>query len=302
MNNQKEAGMIYGILAYTAWGILPLYWKLLKQVPASEILAHRIVWSFVFVIGLLLVYRNLQMIKTTLSNKRNILFISLASILIGINWFTYIWAVNADHVVEASLGYYINPLITVLLGVIVLRERLNRWQGIALAFAIIGVSIITIQYGRIPWIAFTLALSFGFYGLLKKMVHVDSTVGLAVETTVLFPVALSYIILKQSEGIGALGNISLTTTFLLLASGVATATPLLWFAKSAERIELSTLGFLQYISPTITLILGIFVFKETFTQVHSWGFIFIWTALLIYSLSKTNLIKTSQSILVKSRS
>ncbi|KXG43533.1 EamA family transporter RarD [Tepidibacillus decaturensis] len=302
MNNQKEAGMIYGILAYTAWGILPLYWKLLKQVPASEILAHRIVWSFVFVIGLLLVYRNLQMIKTTLSNKRNILFISLASILIGINWFTYIWAVNADHVVEASLGYYINPLITVLLGVIVLRERLNRSQGIALAFAIIGVSIITIQYGRIPWIAFTLALSFGFYGLLKKMVHVDSTVGLAVETTVLFPVALSYIILKQSEGIGALGNISLTTTFLLLASGVATATPLLWFAKSAERIELSTLGFLQYISPTITLILGIFVFKETFTQAHSWGFIFIWAALLIYSLSKTNLIKTSQSILVKSRS
>jgi len=291
--NTKIVGVLYGFLAYIAWGLLPLYWKLIKAVPAQEILAHRMFWSFLYVSGLLFFFGNWKGIKKVLADKKKLVYITLAAVIIGINWFTYIYGVNSGHVVEASLGYYINPLITVLLGVTVLKERLDKWQGFALILAASGVILMTIQYGRIPWIALGLAFSFGFYGLIKKIVKVDSMIGLAMETAILMPFALGYILFKQGNGTGAIGIIPITTTIFLLSSGVVTATPLLWFAKSAERIELSMLGFIQYVSPTISLILGVFIFHEEFTTIHFWGFGLIWTALFIYSISRTSLLKGS---------
>ncbi|TCS84477.1 EamA family transporter RarD [Tepidibacillus fermentans] len=295
--DSKGIGVLYGILAYTAWGLLPLYWKLLKQITAFEILAHRIVWSFVFVVVLVLISSNWIMIKKVIHDRKKILFITINAFTITLNWGTYIWAVNAGHVLETSLGYYINPLVTVLLGMVFLKEKLNNGQKIALGLAFIGVMLMTIHYGKTPWIALILASSFGFYGLIKKIVHVDSVTGLTLETAIILPFALGFILFKQWNGLGALGNLSVFTTILLLLSGVATAIPLLWFAKSAERIELSTLGFLQYISPTITLLLGIFIFHEQFSRAHLIGFGFIWAALVIYSFSKTSFKKAQPMII-----
>ena len=291
--SNKGVGILYGIMAYTAWGLLPLYWKLLKVIPAFEILAHRIIWSFLFVIFLVVLSKQWLAIKQTMSDRRKMSLIGIGAITITVNWGTYIWAVNAGHVVEASLGYYINPLVTVLFGMVFLKERLNKGQIVALILALIGVVMMTVQYGKTPWIALILAFSFGFYGLFKKLAHVDSVTGLTLETAIITPMALGYITSQQLNGVGALGQISLFTTILLLLSGVATATPLLWFAKSAERVELSTIGFLQYISPTISLILGIFVFHEQFTIAHMTGFGLIWIALIIYSFSRVNFKKVS---------
>ncbi|KKM10687.1 transporter [Clostridiales bacterium PH28_bin88] len=283
--DSKFIGLCYGTLAFTAWGFLPLYWKLLATIPAEEILAHRILWSFVFVSGILFYSGNWNNLKQVLKNRNNLLTIFLCSVFISINWFTYIWAINSRHVVEASMGYYINPLFVVFLGITVLKEKITFWQTIALIIAATGVVIITVQYGKVPWIALVLATSFGIYGLLKKVLKVDSVLGLALETAFITPAALAFILLKQMSGTGAIGVVSLSTTTLLMGSGVATATPLLWFARGAQRIELSSIGFLQYISPTISLLLGVFVFKEAFTRVHLFSFGFIWAALMVYSWS-----------------
>lgn len=279
-------GFLYGGAAYVLWGILPLYWKLLERIPAMEILAHRILWSFVFVCGLLYFQKNLHKCKEVLSNRRDRIYILCATVFITINWGTYIWAVNSNHVVEASMGYYMNPLIVILLGVLILKEKLNIWQKISLMMASIGVCVITIGYGQIPWISFILALTFALYGLMKKMVPVGSTIGLALETTILMPLTLIYIIFRQVNGIGALGNIPAMTALILIGSGIATALPLLWFAEGTKRIPLSAMGFLQYISPTISLILGVFVFNEQFTKTHLISFGFIWCGLLVYSISQ----------------
>lgn len=283
--DSKFIGLCYGALAFTAWGFLPLYWKLLDTIPAEEILAHRILWSFVFVSGILFYSGNWNNLKQVLKNRNNLLTIFLCSVFISINWFTYIWAINSRHVVEASMGYYINPLFVVFLGITVLKEKITFWQAIALSMAATGVVIMTVQYGKVPWIALVLATTFGIYGLLKKVLNVDSVLGLALETAFITPAALGFILLKQMSGTGAIGLVSLSTTTLLMGSGVATATPLLWFARGAQRIELSSIGFLQYIAPTISLLLGVFVFKEAFTRVHLFSFGFIWTALMVYSWS-----------------
>lgn len=283
--NNKVIGVMYGAMAFTLWGILPLYWKMLKQVPSDEILANRVLWSFVFVGVLMFLFKQWDKFIVVLKNKKNIGLIFLCSIMISINWFTYIWAVNNDHIVDTSLGYYINPLLAVFLGVTVLKEKINKLQVTALVLASIGVILIAFQHGKIPWISLVLAVSFAFYGLLKKMLTVDSMTGLALETTILMPVALAFILFKQLSGTGAIGTGSSLTTILLIGAGVVTATPLLWFAKGAKRVELSTIGFLQYISPTIGLVLGVFVFNETFTKLHLISFGFIWVALIIYSFS-----------------
>ena len=293
MNEDKKydsslIGFIYGIAAYILWGFLPLYWKLLNKIPATEILAHRILWSFVFLWTILYFSGNLQKYKEVFKDRLNIVRISCATIFITINWGTYIWAVNSNHIVEASMGYYINPLIVIVLGVVVLKEKLNTWQRVSLIMATIGVCIITISYGQIPWISLILALSFGLYGLMKKMIPVASTVGLALETALLMPFTLIYIIFRQVSGVGALGNVSTVTTFILIGTGIATALPLLWFAKGTRRIPLSSMGFLQYIAPTISLALGVFVFKEHFTKTHIVSFGFIWGGLIIYSISQVN--------------
>lgn len=286
---EKKVGIAYAVLAYAAWGMLPLYWKYLERVPAFEILAHRIFWSFLFVLALLLLYRRGTLFKEALCNMRIALPAFLASLLISANWFIYIWAVNNGHVIESSLGYYINPLLSVGLGVLVLKERLTRWQIVALSLAGVGVLILTLQYGKVPWIAFSLAVTFGLYGLVKKQAQTEAMVGLALETFFVAPLALIYIVFLEAKGAGAIGFVSAAEMGLLLGAGVVTAFPLLWFAKGARTVPLSMLGFIQYLSPTITLAIGVFVFKEAFTAVHTISFAFIWCALLLYSLSYTNL-------------
>ena len=279
------SGVWFGILAYTAWGVLPLYWKLLNLVPALEILSHRILWSFIFIWLIILVTGGWQFVGNAFADKKNILLIFLSGILISINWFTYIWAVNSNHVIEASMGYYINPLVVVLLSVVVIKERLNRWQGIAIILAATGVMIMTVQYGRIPWVSLVLASSFALYGLLKKLVKVDSMTGLALETSIVMPIALAYIISKEVQGVGALGVNPVATSLLLVGSGIVTAVPLLWFGMGTQKIKLSMMGFLQYIAPTISLILGVFVFKEHFPPTHLISFGFIWAGLLVFAVS-----------------
>lgn len=253
-----------------------------------EILAHRILWSFVFVIVIIFIQNQWNKLIEILKNKRNRRSVFISGLLISSNWLLYIWAVNANHVVEASLGYYINPLISIALGMIVLKEKLNFWQLISLSFAIIGVLVITIQLGKAPWIALFLAISFGLYGLSKKMLKMDATVGLAAETLFVAPIALAYILFVQLSGSGSsLGDVSLGISFLLLGAGIVTAMPLIWFAQATGRVSLSTVGFVQYLAPSISLLLGVFVFKEIFTHAHLLSFSFIWTALLIYSFSRT---------------
>lgn len=300
-SNDEIMGAGYGFLAFTAWGLLPLYWKLLDQIPAGEILAHRIFWSFVFVGGILAISGSWKSLKELLVNKKNMLVIFMCAVIISLNWFTYIWAVNSKLVIEASMGYYINPLVAVLLGITILKEKTDFWQWVAIALAAIGVAILITQYGKIPWVALTLAITFAFYSLFKKIIDVDSISGLAVETLFLAPIALFYIIFIQSQGTGSLGSISPLVMILLFSSGVATATPLLWFAKGASKIQLSTIGFLQYLAPTISLILGIFVFKEQFTKVHFISFSFIWAAIIIYTLSKTGLMNKNWILKTESR-
>ena len=301
-NQQKDSsrvGFIYGFIAYGVWGFLPLYWKLLNEVAPFEILAHRIVWSFFYVMAILVFQRKGHELKETMSNKDTMVRIMISAGLVTINWGLFIWAVNSNYVIETSMGYYINPLIVILLGLLVLKERLSIWQIISLLFAAVGVLILTMQYGKIPWISLGLASSFALYGFSKKITKVSSLVGLALETMILMPFALGYILLRQGQGMGVIGIISIKTTILLLCSGVATATPLLWFAKATKRIPLSSMGFLQYISPTITLFLGVFIFKENFTKIHFISFGFIWCGLIVYSLSQIGLLKNIQSKTVK---
>lgn len=295
MNNRTEqqAGVLYAAFSYILWGVLPIYWKLLHHVNADEILANRVFWSFFFIAAVLFFNKKWNLFTGTLrglaKNKKQFAALAVASLLISINWFIYIWAVNTDQMIEASLGYYINPLVSVLLGMVFLKERLTVMQYVSFALAAAGVLIMTISYGQFPWIAMSLAASFGLYGLAKKLIKVDSAVGLALETLVVMPLAGIYIGYLFFQGTNSLFAGSWSTSLLLAGAGVATAVPLLYFAKGAQRIPLATLGILQYIAPTLTLILGVFVYHETFSTVHLLAFTFIWSALILYSLSRTKL-------------
>ncbi|MCM3572210.1 EamA family transporter RarD [Mesobacillus subterraneus] len=290
---EQQAGVLYAAFSYILWGVLPVYWKLLNHVNADEILANRVFWSFFFIAAILVLNKKWGLFTGTLlglaQNKKQLAALAVASMLISINWFMYIWAVNTDQMIEASLGYYINPLVSVLLGMVFLKERLSLLQYISFALAGIGVLIMTISYGQFPWIALTLAISFGLYGLAKKLIKVDSAVGLALETLVVMPLAAIYIGYLMIQGTNSLFAGSMSTTLLLAGAGAATAVPLLFFAKGAQRIPLATLGILQYIAPTLTLILGVFVYHETFSSVHLLAFTFIWSALILYSLSRTKM-------------
>lgn len=286
-------GVLCGALAFTAWGFLPVYWKLLKAIPSDEILAHRIFWSFIFVFCILAVRKGLGAIKETVKERKNIVNLLLSAFFITINWGMYIWAVNSDHMVEASMGYYINPLMVITLGMTVLKEKLNAMQWLSISFASIGVAVITAQYGRVPWVALLLAASFALYGLFKKLMKAEAMVGLALETAVLTPFAFAYAVYKLINGTSGIYSVSLTTIIILLFSGVATATPLLWYAMGAKRVKLSTIGFLQYISPTISLFLGVFIYGEQFTKAHLISFGFIWIGLIIYSFSNLSLARRS---------
>jgi chloramphenicol-sensitive protein RarD len=280
----NKKGALYAILAYSAWGLLPLYWKLFDKMMATEILAQRIIWSFVFVLILILASRKLNIFLEAAKDGKRLLMMVLCSLLITTNWIIYIYAVNSGHMVEASLGYYINPIINVLLGVVFLQERLSLLRWLAIALALVGVSIMTFTYGKFPWMAFILAFSFGFYALAKKKVSVDSTVGLAWETMIVFPLSLIYAIVLHVKGTDTVFTLPPLSMVFLLMAGVATATPLLWFGIAAKILDLSILGFLQYLSPTITLLLGIFLYHEMFTNMDLVAFVFIWGALVLFTI------------------
>jgi chloramphenicol-sensitive protein RarD len=276
-------GYLYAIVAYTAWGLLPIYWKIFSKISAWEILSQRIIWSVVFVVLLVLASKRWDSIKKAVPNWNSRFRIVLSSLLITANWTIYIWAVNSGHMVEASLGYYINPLVSVLLGVFFLRERLKPLQWGAMGLALIGVLILTINYGQFPWVALSLAFTFGLYGLAKKKIQAEPLAGLTLETIVVFPFALLYLMIFQHGGKAWL-VLSWWQIIALLLAGVATALPLLWFAEAAKRLPLSMMGFFQYLAPTITLLLGLFMYHESFSEIDLISFGCIWVALVIYSL------------------
>ena len=265
MERGNALGIIYTMGAYILWGILPIYWKLIDEVPALEILAHRVIWSFIFVLIIVVILKRKilkNFFQVQMSQKKTWIGLFLASLFISINWFTYIYAVNTNHIVEASLGYYINPLIAVLLGVFVLREKVNKMQAISFILAGIGVLYMTISVGKIPWISLILASSFGFYGLSKKLIKVDSILGLLLETFFILPFALLFLAYLGVNNQQSFSTGSLTNDLFLIGSGIATAIPLLWFGIGAQKIPLYLVGFLQYISPTISLILGVVMYGE----------------------------------------
>ncbi|MHA7138547.1 EamA family transporter RarD [Rossellomorea arthrocnemi] len=287
---QDQAGIIYTAFSYFLWGILPIYWKWLNHVSAYEILANRIFWSFWFMLLFLFLSKRWKdftvYIKTSLTKKKQLFALLLASLLISTNWFIYIWAVNTNQMVEASLGYYINPLVSVLLGVFILKESLSKAQMVSFGLAAIGVLILTISYGDFPWIAVGLAFSFGLYGLAKKLIQVESSIGLTLETLTIAPLSLLYLGYMYNQGSMALFHVSSGTDLLLIGAGAVTAIPLLFFSKGAQLIPLYMVGFLQYIAPTLTLILGIWVYNETFSFTHLISFMFIWLALTIFTASR----------------
>jgi len=286
-HHERIRGVWFAAAAFFAWGFLPLYWKALRQVPSPQILAHRITWSCVYLTLIMAARKGFPEAWASFSTWRRRVFILASAATIGINWFIYIWAVNADHVVETSLGYFINPIVSIVLGMIFLRERLSFWQYVAVSIVVGAVLLLTVRYGRLPWIALSLAASFGAYGLLRKTSHAESLSGLYLETMILSPVALFYILIMTTRGGGSFGTASPLTHLLLVASGVVTATPLIWFANGARRIPLSMLGFIQYLAPSIQLCLGIFVFREPFTKTHLVSFALIWCAIVVYTLTHT---------------
>lgn len=277
--------------AYLLWGILPLYWKLVQSVPPPEILAHRIVWSFVFLALVLLLSGKIRPflaeLREILKHAKQTVGVVVAAVLITANWLMYIWAVNNDHIVQCSLGYYISPLVSVLLGIVVLKERLSFWQTVSFTLAAAGVLNLTFHFGAVPWIALTLTLSFGLYSLTKKLVHLGAITGITLETLLISPFMLAYLVYVHSSGGGAFGAAPPAITGLLLGAGVVTAVPLVLFAAAANRLPLSVIGFVQYIAPTMMLLIGVLLYHEPFTRVHLVSFVLIWTALTIFTLAKT---------------
>jgi len=284
-------GLIMGTGAFILWGLLPLYWKLVKAISPYQIFAHRVVWSFLFVMIILAFRGLLPSYKVIISQKKNWINILGPAFFISINWLVYIWAVNNDYVIESSLGYFINPLVLTAFGAIFYKERLTKLQFIGIGLATVGVLIKSIYYGQIPYIALVLAFSFAMYGLLKKKSKIDSLNGLAFETLVIGIPALIYVLQTEFSGSGIAGNLPSHYWGLIAMSGVATATPLLLYAEGTKRLPLSVVGFLQYIAPTIMLFLGVIVFKEPFNQSDLFPFVLIWIGLMCFSYSQYKLLK-----------
>ncbi len=276
-------GILYGIGAYGLWGLLPVYWKWLRAVPAGETLVHRMIWSLVFLAAVLTWRRQWAWVQATRRHKRTLIYVGGAAALLALNWYTYIWAVNAGFIVEASLGYFITPLLNVALGVILLRERLRTGQWLAVGLAALGVLYLTLSYGSLPWIALTLALTFSLYGYIKKKVRLDALESLTAEMAVLFLPATAYLIILEGQRSAVFAHTTPLNNILLISTGVITAIPLLLFAAAAHRIPLSTVGLLQYIAPTLQFLLGVFLYHERFDHTRLLGFSIIWLALIIYT-------------------
>lgn len=274
-------GILYGIGAYVFWGFFPIYWKLLHHVPAIQLIGHRIIWSFLLLIVVILFTKQWTEFRKTV-NIKVLRIYTIAALLIGVNWFLYVWAVNANFIVETSLGYFINPLLSVLMGVIFLKERLRFAQWIPVILAAIGVAYLTFVYGRLPYIALSLALSFGLYGLVKKLSPLGSLYGLTIETGILFGPALGYLIFVEASSTAAFLHTGSTSDLLMVGTGFVTTIPLLMFASAARSIPLWVVGLLQYIAPTIQFLIGIFIYKEPFSHNQLIGFGIVWAALVLF--------------------
>ena len=276
-------GVLYGITAYGLWGLFPIYWKALKSVRPEEILCHRTIWSLFFLLGVLIYRKRVRGLLAKLSPKIVLVFALTGSFLF-LNWYLFIWAVNGGHILDASLGYFINPLVSVLLGIGFLKERPGRWQWVAIGLVVAAIVVLTLGYGVFPWIAIVLAVTFGLYGYLRKIAVLSSLEGLSLEVTVLFVPALLFLLYLERHGHAAFGHTSAFITFLLVMAGVVTPLPLLFFASAARRITLTNLGFLQYISPTCQLILGVALYGEKLPQFRAIGFALVWASLVIYTI------------------
>jgi chloramphenicol-sensitive protein RarD len=282
--DERRLGTISGLSAYALWGLFPLYFPLLEPASGLEIVAHRVLWSLLFVGLLLTAVRRWSLVRAAVADRRTLLVLSGAAVLIAGNWMVFVYGVNSGHVVETSLGYFINPLVSVLLGVVVFAERLRPLQWAAVGIAAVAVAVLTVDYGRPPWIALGLALSFGLYGLMKKLVRVEAAPGLFVETALLAVPAGVVLGVMHVGGAATFGNAGAAHAALLVSSGIATAVPLLLFAAAARRIPLSTIGLLQYLTPLMQLSIGVFVYGEPMPPARLAGFAIVWLALAVFTV------------------
>jgi chloramphenicol-sensitive protein RarD len=285
---ESSRGFVLGAAAYSMWGLFPLYWPLLEPAGAVEILAHRVAWSLVTMVALVLLVRRTRSMRALLADRRTRLILTGAAIVIAVNWGTYIWGVNNEHVVETSLGYFINPLVTVLMGVLVLSERLRPLQWVALGIAAVAVVGLTVEYGRPPWVALALAFSFGLYGLAKKQAGAGAVESLTFETVVLTPVAVGYIGYLVWSGTSEFGDNGAGHVVLMALTGVVTAIPLICFGAAATRVSLTTIGLLQYLAPTLQFALGVLLFREPMPTMRWVGFGLVWVALVLFTVEAVN--------------
>jgi chloramphenicol-sensitive protein RarD len=281
-SDTKTTGLLAALAAYLVWGISPVYFKALRPVPPLEILAHRVVWSLFLLAALVAAGRGWRELRDALASWKGVATFAATTALISANWLIYIWAVNSGHVLEASLGYFVNPLVNVVLGVAFLRESLSRRQAAAVALAAAGVLFLLASYGRFPWISLALAATFGLYGLARKKAGIGPVTGLLVETALLAPLALAYLGSRASAGSGAFGT-GWRPSLLLLAAGPVTAIPLVWFTVGVQRLRLSTMGVLQYLAPSLQFALAVWLYAEPFTRAHAVTFAFIWVSLALYT-------------------
>ena len=284
VRSSPRVGVLYGLAAYGSWGLVPVYFKAVSSVPAMEVLAHRVVWSCLLLTLLVFMSNRRADLFAVFRTKKTLGILLVSSFLIALNWLVFIRAVSDNKVMEASLGYFINPLVNILLGFLFLKERMRPVQVAGLILAIIGVTVQTALVGHLPVISLILAFSFGLYGLLRKVVHVEGAVGLTVETMILLPFALCFIFWPESNGNAVFGHGSLSINVLLLMSGIITAAPLIWFANAARRVRLTTMGFMQYLAPTGHFLLAVLAYGEELNTGRLAGFIIIWTAILLYTL------------------
>ncbi|WP_433499316.1 EamA family transporter RarD [Sphaerimonospora sp. CA-214678] len=289
---ESRRGVLYGIAAYSIWGLFPLYWPLLKPAGAVEILAHRMVWSLAVVVAILAARRHWSWFRSL--TRRQFLLLTVAAVTIALNWGVYIYAVNSGHVIESALGYFINPLVTVLFGVVIFRERLRTLQWAAVGLGGLAVIVLTLDYGRPPWIALILATSFGAYGLFKKAAQVGSAESLTIETLVLLVPALTYLIVIEGNGTGAFGHQGAGHTLLLATTGIVTAIPLMCFNGAAIRVPLSTIGLLQYITPTMQFLCGVLVAREVMPPSRWVGFVIVWLALCVFTWDSLRAVRISR--------
>lgn len=294
MTRTQLTGGLSALAAFSIWGLAPIYFKAIAQAPVLEVLAHRVVWSAPLLLILIVLWRRMPALRVALRDKRTLLLLTFSTILLSVNWVIFIWAITDGRVLESSLGYYINPLMNMLLGVAVLRERLSLWQGIAVVLAVAGVLNLIFQVGAVPWVSLSLAGTFSVYGLIRKTMTLNSVEGLFAETVLLLPLALLYLIYLGVTGTGSLGAYDRMTDGLLLAAGIITALPLLAFASAARRLNYVTVGFFQYIAPTGHFLLAVFVYAEPFSQAHLVTFALIWTALAIFSFQSLRSVRRRQ--------